>query len=477
MTDHPEIKVLLIEDDPEDAELLKEILFEEKSFSFDIERADRLKAGLERLAKGGIDVVLMDLFLPDSRELNTLTRVHTQSPKVPIVILTGFDEETIAIEAIQKGAQDYLIKGRVNGEMLSRVIRYAIQRKRVEGELHQTNEKLAAHLQELQQRTRETALLIEIVSSLQACLTKEETYAVIPRLVQQLFPDESGAIFIINDRNLFEAVAVWGTPPPEVSLFSPTECWALKRGQMHLVGDTESKSALLCNHLHRPLPAGYLCVPMMAQGEIVGLLHLMKQGRSHLTETKQNLAITVAEHLAIASSSLKLRETLYNQSICDSLTGLFNRRYLEETLKREISRAKRKQSSLGIIMIDIDHFKSFNDTFGHDGGDVLLRELSRILQGNIRREDIACRYGGEEFVLILPDASLENTQRRAEQLREAVKNLKLHYLNHPLGEVTISLGVAIYPDHGLTEEVVLRAADEALYRAKNEGRDRVVTAE
>jgi diguanylate cyclase (GGDEF)-like protein len=263
-------------------------------------------------------------------------------------------------------------------------------------------------------------------------------------------------------------------------MFSPTECWALKRGQVYLVEDTESKSALLCNHLHRPLPAGYLCVPMMAQSEILGILHLIQQERGHrsrLIETKQNLAIAVAEHLAIASSSLKLRETLYNQSIRDSLTGLFNRRYLEETLKREISRAKRKQYSLGIIMIDIDHFKSFNDTFGHDGGDVLLRELSRILQRNIRREDIACRYGGEEFVLILPDASLENTQRRAEQMREAVKNLKLYYLNHPLGEVTISSGVAIYPDHGLTEEDVLRAADKALYRAKSEGRDRVATAE
>jgi diguanylate cyclase (GGDEF)-like protein len=185
----------------------------------------------------------------------------------------------------------------------------------------------------------------------------------------------------------------------------------------------------------------------------------------------------VAEHIALALANLKLREKLQNQSIRDSLTGLFNRRYMEESLEREMRRCDRKRQPLSIIMIDVDHFKRFNDTFGHNAGDAVLRELGHFLQRYVRGSDIACRYGGEEFILILPEASLSVTQQRAEQIKEGARQLNVECSGQQLGKITLSLGVACFPTHGLDGEAVIKAADTALYRAKQEGRDRVVLAE
>jgi len=268
-----------------------------------------------------------------------------------------------------------------------------------------------------------------------------------------------------------EVVAAWGPALRGEPVFTREGCWALRRGRVHHVEDTSD--GLLCKHLHKPLPAAYICVPMMAQGEALGILHLGYREIGRLTEPKQHLVVAVAEHVALSLSNLKLHETLRSQSIRDPLTGLFNRRFMEESLIREVLRAARNQGPLGVIMIDLDGFKSFNDTFGHDAGDALLREFGFLLRNNIRAEDIACRYGGEEFTLILPEATLEATLERAEQIREEIKRLKVLHRDQDLGQVTVSLGVAVFPNHGTTGEALLRAADTALYRAKIDGRDRV----
>ena len=177
--------------------------------------------------------------------------------------------------------------------------------------------------------------------------------------------------------------------------------------------------------------------------------------------------------MALALGNLKLKESLKNQSICDPLTGLFNRRYMEESLEREFSRANRNKSSVAIVMMDLDHFKRFNDTFGHQAGDALLRAFGDLLKRNTRGQDIACRYGGEEFVLVLTDSNLAGALQRAEILRQQVKQLSVEYAGQLLGAVSISMGVALFPDHGMTMGDVLRASDQALYSAKREGRDRV----
>ncbi|MDQ3006786.1 MAG: diguanylate cyclase, partial [Chloroflexota bacterium] len=180
---------------------------------------------------------------------------------------------------------------------------------------------------------------------------------------------------------------------------------------------------------------------------------------------------------ALVLNSAQLREALREQSIRDPLTGLYNRRYMEEALKQHLKRVTRQLHPLGVIMLDIDHFKNFNDTHGHAAGDALLRELGRFLQSHIRGEDVACRYGGEEFLLIMPDASLEAAYQRAEHLRVEAKGLRAQDNGQSLKGITLSLGVAVYPEHGRNIDSVLRAADAALYRAKQEGRDRVAVAE
>ncbi len=181
----------------------------------------------------------------------------------------------------------------------------------------------------------------------------------------------------------------------------------------------------------------------------------------------------IAERVALAMTGIILRETLRTQSIRDPLTGLFNRRYLMETMMREFSRAMRRHHTVGVIMIDIDHFKVFNDTYGHDAGDVLLQSLSNYLLKSIRGEDLPCRYGGEEFILMLPEATLEDSIKRAEELRKGIAGIKVVHKGITLKDMTVSVGVAVYPEHGDTVEVILKSADLALYRAKQEGRNRI----
>jgi diguanylate cyclase (GGDEF)-like protein/PAS domain S-box-containing protein len=348
--------------------------------------------------------------------------------------------------------------------------------KQAEATLQQANDKLVRWVEELKQRNREMALLGEMNELLQACETLEEAYKAIGLKLPQLFPSCSGGLAAIDAfKNRVETVATWGKLPGSKPWFAPHECWALRRGRSHRVDN--SPFSLFCDHFHpHPSPVESICIPMMAQGEISGLLYLMSSHPGRLSDGKQQLARTVSEQIALALANIKLRETLHTQSIRDSLTGLFNRRYLEETLERELQRAHRQDQSLGIVMIDIDHFKNFNDTFGHDAGDAVLRQVGDLLLKNIRGSDIACRYGGEELTLILPDATLSETYRRAEQIREAIKNLVLEHRGELLGIITASLGIACFPTAGLTGDDLIRAADIALYRAKALGRDRVVTA-
>jgi diguanylate cyclase (GGDEF)-like protein len=176
----------------------------------------------------------------------------------------------------------------------------------------------------------------------------------------------------------------------------------------------------------------------------------------------------------LALANLRLREALRNQSIVDPLTGLFNRRYLERILDRECRRASRSGRPISVLMLDVDHFKRFNDTWGHDGGDMVLRELASLMRHLFRGEDVACRYGGEEFVVLLTDTALEAAQARAEEFREAVHHLSVEYRRQTMGAITISIGIAAFPDQGLTPDTLIEAADRALYQAKAAGRDRTI---
>jgi diguanylate cyclase (GGDEF)-like protein/PAS domain S-box-containing protein len=347
------------------------------------------------------------------------------------------------------------------------VLQDITRQKQAEWEARQANQQLSSWVSELERRNREAGLINDMGDMLQTCPTPEEAYTVMAHWADQLFPGYPGALFVISpSRNLVEPVAVWGEQSLADTVFSPEDCWALRSGRQHLVQGSS------------------LCVPMMAQGEALGILHLQAGAGGafapdlgeHALDGLTQLATAVSEHLALALANLRLRETLRTQSIRDPLTALFNRRYMEESLERELRRAERRNHQIGVVMLDLDNFNTFNNSFGHQAGDALLQAVGELLRTSVRSEDIACRFGGEEFTLILPEASQEITLNRAEQIRAQLRELRLHHRGQAMERVTVSAGVAVFPRDGRTSEALIRAADVALYRAKSEGRDRVVVA-
>jgi diguanylate cyclase (GGDEF)-like protein len=485
---HP-LQILIIEHSPADVELcLREL--EKGGLTVTADVVETAEEFEQRIDAHPYDIILADYRFPQWTGMEALTVLQQRGKDIPFILVTGALGEETAVECIKKGASDYVLKDRMF--RLPLAVHRAMEEKslreehtRAQQALREANEKLTGWVRELEQHAREITLVNEMGDLLQTCAAPEEAYAVIGHSAEKLFPAESGGLYVFNiSRNLVEAVAHWGNTGRKERVFAPDDCWALRRGQVHVVENPSG--GLLCRHLEAPPRAASMCVPMMAQGEALGLLHLLgheeepvrpEELRKSLSESKQRLAVTVAGHIALSLANLRLREVLRNQSIRDPLSGLFNRRYMEESLERELHRAARKQRPLGLILLDLDHFKLVNDTYGHEAGDGLLREVGFFLQSRTRREDIACRYGGEEFLLILPEASLESTRQRAEQLRQDYKNLTVHRRGRSVGAVTVSLGVAVFPEHGSSATALLRAADAALYCAKTEGRDRVVVSQ
>ena len=365
----------------------------------------------------------------------------------------------------------YLVDGR---RVIQCNIRDITARKQTEAAVLKANEELVALVIELKRRDQEMQLLNRMNDLLQACTTRVDAYQVITLIASELFVGQTGclAIWHPNDHNL-KVVAQWGIEGPMERIFSWEDCWAMRRGQIHEVVDPQA--GLLCRHFVYLPETGYLCVPLMVQGQTLGVLCLLGKERKDGRFVDQQLAVAMGEGIKLALSNIELREELRQQAIHDSLTGLYNRRYLEDSLAREIYRAQRMDTSLCVSMLDIDHFKCMNDTFGHAAGDAMLVELGRILRENLRKSDIACRYGGDEFVLILPDSSLADTRNRIEQILALVKELRIWHAGQLLESLTISAGIAAAHEHNFNELEILQAADESLYAAKQAGGNRVVS--
>lgn len=342
---------------------------------------------------------------------------------------------------------------------------------------------LKRSIAELQSRTNEMTLLIELSAMLQCCNSLDEAYSVVSQFGEKLFSvHNSGSLSVFkSSRNVLELAAGWGTSGNIAMTFSPDNCWALRRGKPHW--SSTSSAGLVCIHLKDNLVVDrVLCIPMVAQGDTIGVLQLQVASGSESKLLDENIQITLervassaAGQIALSIASLKLREALKDQSIRDPLTGLYNRRFMHDFLERELLRARRTNRSFAVMFIDLDHFKRFNDSFGHDAGDFVLQSFTKLLTSHFRGSDIICRYGGEEFALVLPDSSLNDAELRADDLRSKVRQLAISHRETALGPITCSVGIAEFPEDGSTAEELLRVADKCLYEAKTQGRDRSAT--
>jgi diguanylate cyclase (GGDEF)-like protein len=324
-----------------------------------------------------------------------------------------------------------------------------------------------------------TRTLSELSEWLQSAKSEPELYGMISSVLGRLMPECKGSLFIYaNSRDTLDVAAEWNGQARTQSIH-PEDCWSLRRGHAYVHGTSEIE--FHCDHVHGEINDNYCCIPILAHGETVGLLHLeytldasetVEEAKARFAD-RVRLGLACAEHLSIAIANMKLREGLRDQSVRDVLTGLNNRRYLLETARRELLRAERLKHPVSLLMLDVDHFKSFNDNHGHDAGDTVLRHVGEAMRQLFAEDGIPCRFGGEEFAVLLPNTTLAAAAQRAEELRGRIEALSIRYADGVLPRVTISAGVASTPHGGNTFTELHRTADEALYRAKHNGRNRV----
>ncbi|KHL56909.1 diguanylate cyclase [Xanthomonas cannabis] len=355
--------------------------------------------------------------------------------------------------------------------VLMRELRHRAQAERLAA---QANRELGDSVGALQRSTADLNLLSRYTGLLQSCISAEEALVVTSRTLASLLPGVAGSVYLLRaSQDRAEAISHWGEPLVQSAPhLLPEECWALRRGQPHVIDDLARDA--LCAHIEEPggqTPITTACLPMSAQGTQLGFLFLSSPGPGPMPRLE--IAEAAAEQLSLALSNLRLRESLRQQSIRDALTGLYNRRYLEESLSHELARCARRGLPLSVLMLDVDHFKQFNDSQGHAGGDLLLAAVGELLLTRLRAEDVACRYGGEEFTVILPEADGEEAMRVAEQIRAQIAALAVTDGQRALPRVTASIGVASFPVDGELGASLIQKADAALYAAKHRGRNRV----
>ena len=283
--------------------------------------------------------------------------------------------------------------------------------------------RVSARTKEVQQLNKELVDLTQLASMLQTCATREEAYGVLRHGMTVMFSGLPGVVYLFNaSRNLLEKAVAWGGPDA-ADVVKREDCWALRRGQLHEA--RQDGLGVRCARIEKEV-SDSVCIPLAAHGETTGLLHLAEGATGSaapdyaLTESVEQLGMAVGAQIALSFANLELRETLRLQALRDPLTGLFNRRFLDEWIDREINRADHAGATLGVIMADVDRFKEVNDLHGHDAGDQVLMAVANAIRGSIRAGDVPCRYGGEEFLILLTDITLDDLLARAESIRTNV---------------------------------------------------------
>lgn len=409
---------------------------------------------------------------------------------VSLSVLSGYLRRSLsaflnAIEHTDPAGIPQAVPSNLRGEFQTLGSAYNMMRSRIETEMVQRDEAesriallLSQSGEELADRTRVSQILGRISNRLPACLDQQELVTLALRFIPQLFETSRGALYFLNNSGtVLSCVASWGDCTSSIAEFPPTKCWGLRRGQQHYVDDVATD--VTCEHIGQNGPDGYVCMPLIAQGETVGLLYLELTGEDAGAASRRDTEDMrmLCENLALALVNLRLRESLHYQSLRDPLTGLHNRRYLEEAIELEFAKSRRNTDPVSVIMCDVDHFKHINDRFGHDIGDLVLKRFAGALTANVRKGDVACRFGGEEFVILLPGLAHAEALERAEILRQQISQFETRSGDSHVGQVTASFGVATYCGTDETWSETLKSADSALYRAKAGGRNCVRSSE
>ena len=438
------------------------------------------------------DLILLDIMMPGMSGYDVCQSLKADEKlrDIPVIFISALDGVFDKVKAFAAGGIDYITKPFQPAEVLARVNTH-ITLKNLQNTLLENNRRLTEEVAErkrieeaMRQRNWELSLIAQMNARLQACNEEPETYEVLKNICSQLFPSDSGCLFlIVNEPATLVTAVNWGQSPPDVRILDDAY-WENPQGQIHTIDQPSGHSLNFYLQSSEERQEGFPYILRNISGQALGVLFLYSSQNSQggtseeviqAQEAKQLIATRVVEQYSLFLANFRLRDALKREAIRDPLTNLYNRRYMEEALNREVQRAERRKTSVGIIMLDVDHFKKFNDTHGHEAGDVVLEHLGELLQKNIRGGDIACRYGGEEFLLILPDTTLEIAAMRANELLNRSRQLQIAHQQEKFS-VRISLGVSALPDHGHTIHKIVTAADTALYKAKHNGRNQVAIA-
>jgi len=361
-------------------------------------------------------------------------------------------------------------KGKHRGQIV--IFRDITPRKLAQIQLEAANLELNARNRDLDRYNCEIRTLHEMSNQLQACAMVEESYPIIRSYMEQLLPAVAGGLYVCSpQRRCLELVLSW---PDQVDLadqFEGRQCKGLVQGELYRSGSGWADES--CGHVAGQEGITYTCRPLIIEGVSMGLLHIFYP-TAQLSQNQFEMALAVLDTIKLGLLNLMMQDKLRQESIRDPLTNLFNRRYMEEALRMALYHAQRTGQPLALVMADVDNFKQINDRYGHQQGDKVLVQVGQLFLNNIRRNDIACRYGGDEFILVMPDAPLQSAYARADALRRELSGSPESQSGPE--PISLSLGVAAFPEHGETAAGLIGAADKALYLAKQGGRDRIHSA-
>lgn len=456
------IRVLLLEDDAGDALLVQEMLAEINPQTFAVTHADRAAKAMTEMAAGVFDIILLDLSLPDGHGLELVERVRQAAPETPIVVMSGMRDEELAVRLVQEGVQDYCVKGHVDSFLLGRSLRYAIERKRIEDELRRTNAELAILFQVSSMASRSVEMNFLLADTIETITG-----------MNMLNLERKGAVLLMNDGGHLRLAYEFGHDQEFFrthQAIATGEClcgMVAASGEMAVEADACSCECHTIKYAGME-PHGHIIIPLKIRQQVIGVLCLYTAPNTRVDENERKLLMSIGEQISIAIDNARLYEATRQLALHDPLTGLANRRHLDIVAEGNLAMARRYGTPFAIILLDLDYFKEYNDTHGHSAGDQLLVAVAMTLKHEVRDTNLVVRYGGEEFLLLLPDTQFWAAMAVAERTR-----IKLLAATG----VTVSMGVAWAKEGVGSMAELVAAADTALYQAKNGGRNRVVGRE